>query len=288
MTNVSTLHSAGDASPSTVGALLSTLSERTLFDLGVGIHESMPQFEGVVRFARHWTSDPRSGGPGTPLHFAVEAIASSLHASTHIDAVVHPVVDGLVHGGVSATEAVDGAAFRDKGVDTIAPIVARGLLIDIPRALGKERVEDGYSVTVDDVESALARQHVSIEPGDVALVRTGKITDFDLGDLYLESQPGVGLDAAVWLADRGVVALGTDTAGTEPLPLADVRRTVHAALLVERGVYLIENLWLEELAARQCYESLFICSPLKMRGATASWVRPIAFASRIATSSVAF
>jgi kynurenine formamidase len=279
MTDVSSLPAAGDASAFTVAALLSALSERTLFDLGVGIHESMPQFEGVVRFARRWTSDPTSKGPATPLHFAVEGIESSLHVSTHIDALVHPVVDGFVHGGVPATEAVDGAAFQNNGVDSIAPIVARGVLIDIPRALGKERLKDGYSVTLDDVESALARQHVAIEPGDVALVRTGKITHFDLGDVYLESQPGVGLDAAVWLADRGIVALGTDTAGTEPLPLADVTRTVHGALLVERGIYLIENLWLEELAARECYESLFICSPLKMLGATASWVRPIAFAS---------
>jgi kynurenine formamidase len=98
-----------------------------------------------------------------------------------------------------------------------------------------------------------------------------------LGDAYLERQPGVGLEAAIWLADRGIVALGADTAGTEPLPLVDVTRTVHAALLVERGIYLIENLWLEELAARECYESLFVCLPLRLRGATASWVRPVAF-----------
>jgi len=256
---------------------LSTLAKGELFDLGVEIHEGMPQFEGVARFARRWTSDPASEGPGTPLHFAVEAIESSLHASTHIDALVHPVVDGLVHGGVSAENAVDGASFKQHGAETIAPIVARGVLLDIPRALSRERLEDGYPVTVADVESALERQEVSIEPGDVALVRTGKIVDYELGDSYLESQPGVGLEAAVWLADRGIVALGTDTAGTEPLPLVDMTRTVHAALLVERGIYLIENLWLEELAARECYVSLFICLPLRLRGATASWVRPVAF-----------
>jgi len=253
------------------------LAGRTLFDLGVGIDESMPQFPGMARFARRWTSDPTSEGPGTPLHFSIEAIESSLHTSTHIDALVHPVVDGFVHGGVSASDAVAGASFKEHGVDTIAPIVARGVLLDIPRALSKERLEDGYPVSVADIESALARQQVSIEPGDVALVRTGKIADYQLGDVYLESQPGVGLDAAVWLADHGVLALGTDTAGTEPLPLVDVTRTVHAALLVQRGIYLIENLWLEELAAQACYESLFVCLPLMLRGATASWVRPVAF-----------
>jgi len=88
------------------------LAGRTLFDLGVGIHESMPQFPGMARFARRWTSDPTSEGPGTPPHFSIEAIESSLHTSTHIDALVHPVVDGFVHGGVSASDAVAGASFK--------------------------------------------------------------------------------------------------------------------------------------------------------------------------------
>jgi kynurenine formamidase len=72
--------------------------------------------------------------------------------------------------------------------------------------------------------------------------------------------------------------LATDTTGTEPLPFADPRKTTHAAMLVERGVHLIENVFLDDLARDGVAEAAFICTPLKLTGCTGSWVRPIAIA----------
>ena len=90
------------------------------------------------------------------------------------------------------------------------------------------------------------------------------------------SQPGVGPAAAVWLYERGMAVLATDTTGTEPVPHPDPARTTHRAMLVERGVHLIENVFLDELARDHVIESTFVCLPLKLTGATGSWVRPIA------------
>jgi len=85
----------------------------------------------------------------------------------------------------------------------------------------------------------------------------------------------VGRTAALWLYERGMSVLGTDTTGTEPLPFDDPAVTTHGAMLVEKGVHLIENLYLEDVAQDAAREGLFIALPLKITGATGSWIRPI-------------
>jgi kynurenine formamidase len=95
---------------------------------------------------------------------------------------------------------------------------------------------------------------------------------------FLAGQPGVGLDAALWLYNRGMAVLGSDTTGTEPQPITDWEHTVHVAMLMEHGVHLIEWMNLETLAASTAWEFMFVCLPLKLRGASGSWVRPVAIA----------
>jgi kynurenine formamidase len=94
--------------------------------------------------------------------------------------------------------------------------------------------------------------------------------------VYFDSQPGVGPDAALWLYDRGMALLGTDTSGTEVIPMPDKERTTHGVMLVERGVHLIEIMDLEAVAAERIHEFCFVCLPLRITGATGSWLRPIA------------
>jgi kynurenine formamidase len=110
-------------------------------------------------------------------------------------------------------------------------------------------------------------------------VRTGKIREF-AGDpvAYEAAQPGVGPSGAIWLYDQGMAVLGTDTTGTEPVPFPDPSATTHRAMLVERGVHLLENLFLDELVRDGVTEAAFVCLPLKLTGATGSWIRPIAIA----------
>ena len=130
-------------------------------------------------------------------------------------------------------------------------------------------------MTIDDIEKELARKKLEIRSGDIVLVRTGKILDFSDEAAFQAAEPGVGREAALWLYDKGMSVLGTDTTGTEPLPFDDSAFTTHGAMLVDCGVHLIENLNLEEVADAGVKDGLFIALPLKITGATGSWIRPV-------------
>ena len=165
------------------------------------------------------------------------------------------------------------------GIESIAPIIVPFVLLDVAAAAGVDVIGDDVDVEPDDLETARRRQGVSIEPGTAVLVRTGKIGSFWAGDAYLASQPGLTVAAGEWLCDRGIVALGSDTAGTEPIPSrGSAVGPLHRLMLFERGIPLIENLVLDQLAAKERWRGVFICLPLKLVGATASWVRPVAIA----------
>jgi kynurenine formamidase len=209
--------------------------------------------------------------------FSVEVVQGCLHQSTHIDAPAHIASRGRHFGGVEVTDAYDDFGWKQNGIEGTPPIVGRGILLDVPRVKGVAKLDDLYEITVDDVQACLAGHAVQLRRGDTVLVRTGKQLDYHGdGSLYFHGQPGVGRDAGIWLYERGMAVLGTDTTATEPFPFPDVGRTTHVALLTERGVNLIEILNLEELAADRVHEFLFVCLPLKIRGATGSWVRPVA------------
>ncbi len=90
------------------------------------------------------------------------------------------------------------------------------------------------------------------------MVRTGKIHDWGNPAAFQAAEPGVGRDAAIWLYEAGMSVLATDTTGTEPLPFADPAATTHRAMLVDRGVHLLENLYLEDLARDRVTEGLFV------------------------------
>ena len=47
-------------------------------------------------------------------------------------------------------------------------------------------------------------------------------------------------------------------------------------LLADNGIYIIENLFLEELAKEKVYEFIAIMPPLKVRGGTGSALRVFA------------
>src|SRR5207248_11639761 len=134
-----------------------------------------------------------------------------------------------------------------------------------------------YKSSARDIEETMDQQGTHIDVGDAVLVRTGKMRQYAVdNNAFLAGQPGLGVDAAIWLYDRGMAVLGSDTTGTEPQPVTDWERTVHVAMLKERGVHLIEWMNLETLAAAHAHEFMFVCLPLKLRGASGSWVRPTA------------
>jgi kynurenine formamidase len=212
---------------------------------------------------------------------ANEVLITGGHVGTHIDALAHVSYQGKLFGGVDAHDAQVGGRFSELGVDTIPPLVTRGVLLDVATTRGVDSLPPGYGVTDQDLADAAERTGVTPAAGDVALVRTGWARHFDDADTYLGHDtgvPGVTEDGARWLADRRVVATGTDTTAYEQIPAGEGHRLlpVHRLLLVESGIYIMEHLNLEAAAAQGLTEFLFVVAPLRIAGGTGSPIRPFA------------
>jgi kynurenine formamidase len=256
-----------------------------IFDLSQPMFVGMPQSSMHPRFhlslqRRHGDLVRPDGGSG-----ANELIITGGHVGTHIDAFAHISHDGRLHGGVDAAKAQRGGRITQHGAETIAPLLCRGVLLDIARAKGVERLIDDYEVTRADLEAALALAGTSLREGDAILIRTGWAQLY--GDPVAfegleKGTPGPGVPGARWLADFIPRAIGSDTIPLERFPPAEAVPSlpVHSLLLVERGIHIVEILNLEEIARKRVNVFTFILSPLKIVGATGVPARPLAVRAR--------
>lgn len=246
-----------------------------VYDLGLELDDGIPRNEAFTPLALTFTHKPDQSGKGSPFQFSADTFSGGLHIGTHMDAFVHVQAGNRVYGGAAIDEALGPQGWKQFGMETVRPMIGRGVLLDIPALKGVGRLDDRYEVTVADVQAELARKNLAVSRGDFVLVRTGKIQDWGNPASFQEAEPGVGREAAIWLYEQGMAVLATDTTGTEPLPFTDEAATTHRAMLVERGVHLLENLYLEDVASEGVREGLFVNLPLKITGATGSWIRPI-------------
>jgi kynurenine formamidase len=210
---------------------------------------------------------------------AAGMIFTAEHAGTHIDAFCHQALDMTLYGGVSVTPAVQTpSGFTQHGIDTVPPILARGVLLDLA-ALRGGRLPERSLIGARDLQEAQQAQGTEIHPGDVVLVRTGSDTVWAEPERYMNGA-GVSGEASEWLAEQRVSAVGADNVAWDLPGIVDERLGVtlpgHVILLVQRGIHIVENLNLAELSASHTLEFVFVCLPLKIWGGTASPVRPIA------------
>ncbi|MEV0378904.1 cyclase family protein [Nonomuraea sp. NPDC050643] len=254
----------------------------TIYDLGRPLFAGMPQSPNHPAYThtlprRHGDKVRPDGGSA-----ANDLIFMGTHVGTHIDALAHVSHDGKLHGGADAAAACVGGRYPELGVHTIAPMVRRGVLLDVPATLGAD-CAPGYEITPADLDATVRRQGVEPAPGDVILVRSGWGRHFADPDreVYIGGEsgvPGVGEAGARWLAGRGAHAVGADTIAFERLAPGQGHSVLpgHRVLLVESGIYLIEAMDLEVLARDGVHEFTFVLSPLAFVGATGSPVRPLA------------
>lgn len=212
---------------------------------------------------------------------ANDLLISGTHVGTHIDALGHVSHCGELHGGVDASAAQVGGRLSTHGVEQITPIVTRGVLLDIAGLHGVTSLPGGHEITVEELDAALVASGATPQPGDVLLIRSGWGTHWDDPVAYVgrdSGVPGIGESGAQWCADLAPVALGADTIAFECLPAGAGHAVLpaHRVLLVERGIYIIETMALDELAATGVHEFVLVVAPLHLVGATGSPVRPLA------------
>jgi kynurenine formamidase len=283
---------AADLSPADVLAALGSVKEGLIYDLeverfrGMPLHPAHPQIE-IVSYRsprgirnqgdQAWLNEKN----GARLAFNSELVLGTVHSGTHIDALAHITVgdDDHWHGGFTADEHLGDWGPLKGDANVIPPVIGRGVLIDVAGHKGVDVLPGSAGISSDDLKAALAEQGVELRRRDSVLIRTG------YGSLYPDAermQPhfgaGINADACRWLAEQGVVVVGGDTESLEQLPSADPENPHigHTILLVEHAIYIIEMLYLEDLAADKRYEFAFVALPLKIRGATGSMIRPIA------------
>jgi kynurenine formamidase len=222
-------------------------------------------------------------GPGT-VACSDDAVTMGLQAATHWDALTHVSHSGRLYNGRPAdtVTAHGGAAFS--GIDKVRHVVSRGVLLDVARALGRDRLDGGHAVTPQDLEAAEELARTRVRAGDVVLVRTGQIQVYLAGDKhgYGFPSPGLSLRTPEWFHARDVAAVADDTLTFEIFPpeVENLWLPVHALHLVEMGMPQGQNWNLEELSTA-CgetgrYSFLLSATPEPFTGATGSPVAPVA------------
>ena len=256
---------------------LEALLRTRAYDLGQPYFPGMPHYPTHPPFLYSLTKKHGEILYGDGTSSAADAIALGTHVGTHIDALSHFSCNGVCFGGRQIEQTYE-HGMSALGVDTIAPIVRRGVLLDVAAQQGVAALPVDFEITADQLNRAAA--NVEIAAGDIVLLRTGWAQYFSDAKKYINNviAPGPTLEAARWLSARKVFAAGSDTVAFEKVP--DPAMPVHVHLLVESGIHIIEVLNLEELARDKVYEFFFVAAPMNIRGATGAPIRPLAFPRR--------
>ncbi len=273
--------------PEVVRRGAASVTQGTVFPLAIDLSADGPQTGAIpgrvnpihlmTQVNTPYTKDPQG------VRASDDAVTMGLQAGTHWDALAHVSYDGRVYNGFGADVIAESGASR-LGIQSARRVVSRGILLDVARTKGVERLEPGYVVRMSDLDAAVETTRDRVLPGDIVLIRTGHIQVFAAGDRdgYGYPSPGPGLEAVRWFRANDIAAAATDTFGFEVLPGEhdDLFLPVHMLDLVEMGMMQGQNFWLEDLAddcARDGkYTFLLEATPEPFVGAVGAPVAPVA------------
>lgn len=209
-----------------------------------------------------------------------EMITTELgQVGTQIDGFGHQSIGNGLYNCFKMDELATRTGFTRLGIEKAGGFMTRGVLVDVAALKGTEMLGDRYEITAQDLQGALERQRLTLQPGDAVIINTGFGRLWGKDDVrYYRTQPGLGVRAAEWLLTQNPMIVGSDTCCVEvnPNPNPKLSSPVHQILLVANGIYLMESLKVDELLSKGVYEFAFMVQPLKLQGATGSTVAPFA------------
>lgn len=222
-------------------------------------------------------------GPDT-IATSDDTVTMGLQAGTHWDALPHVSHSGKIYNGRPAASITTHGRAAFSGMEKAGPVVSRGVLLDVARARGSERLDGGHVVTPEDLDAAQELAGVTVRAGDIVLVRTGQIQQYLAGDreAYAFPSPGLSIRTPEWFHARDVAAVANDTLTFEAFPpeFENLWLPVHALDLVEMGMLQGQNWNLEELsqacAEEKRYAFLLSATPEPFTGGTGAPVAPVA------------
>ena len=255
-------------------------STTRVYDLAVKLEQGMTHHPAHPPFA--YTLVKKHGEHNYPggVSSSMEMMTIAGHGGTHVDAPAHISKDGLIFGGVEVDDHQSWTEGIDVGsVEDLPPLIGPGHFVDGEMLFGRELDHrDGFGA--EELEAWFA-DRTQPPPGSIVFFRTGLMKYWDDGERYLGTGvgvPGVTLSGARWLSERGVRAVGSDTASFEHKPEWTVPALdVHVHLLVEAGIPIMESVQLEAMAKDQVYDGFHVvATPLPIRGGTGSPLKPLA------------
>ena len=249
-----------------------------VIELGQVLRAGMP-IQATRRFDLHTkrtVMNPQSNQRGSNE----EVVTTELgQVGTQFDGFAHQSHGDSLYNCFKISDTSTRTGFTKLGIENVGTLMTRGVLIDVAGLKGVDTLPDAYEITVQDVQQALHKHTLTLRPGDAVLINTGwgRLWEKD-NARYMKSAPGIGVAAAEWLVTQDPLLVGADNGPVEvsPNPDTQISLPVHQIMLVVNGIHLLENLKLDELAAKGVHEFAFVMQPLKMQGGTGSTVAPVA------------
>jgi kynurenine formamidase len=270
--------SANHMRPETVVRASRLIRTGQVFELARVLSPSMPFF-GTRRLGietKRTLMNPQSNRRGSNEELVIGEIGQ---IGTQFDAFSHQTIGEGLYNCLRMTDVATRNGFTKLGVEQVGGLMTRGVLIDVAALKGVDMLPDTYEITDRDLEQALERQGLKLQPGDAVLIHTGwgRLWGTD-NARYVKSDPGIGIAAAQWLVRQDPMLVGSDNWSVEvsPNPDSQLSLPVHQIMLVVNGIHLLENLRLDELAAARAHEFALVVQPLKLQGGTGSTVAPMA------------
>lgn len=270
---------ANNLSADGVLAAAQLISTGKVYPLGIETEEGAPAYGG-----RTYDIDIIASGADVEVGTDVvtsndERVTTSFGIGSQIDGLGHLGIGNQYYNGLTAAQIVRDTGLAQLGTHDIPPIVTRGVLLDMTRHFGVDMVPEGTAFNRREIEAVASAQGLQIQRGDVVLFHTGWLQLLGVdNERYISAQPGIGVEGAEYLAELGVVAIGADTPALEVIPFENPRRifAVHQTLLAKQGVYILESMNTQALAADDVQEFMFVLGQPRFKGAVQVVVNPVA------------
>lgn len=267
--------------PETVLQAVKLVKKGKTYPLAVPIDKHLPAF-------RHRTFNLYNIQPGeqagktmgpNKFSFNDELVNGWTGVGTQLNGIGHIGIDNVYYNGNKAADFVTVEGVTRLGIEKVPPIVSRGLVLDMTAHYGKAIVPGGTEFSVADIQAVLKKQGITIRKGDVVLFNTGWLELIGKDNKqFLETEPGIGMEAAQWLANQGIIAFGGDTWASEvyPNPKSDEEFPINQYMIAKRGIYNLELIDSRALVQDKVWEFLFVLGQPLYKGSTQVNINPVA------------
>lgn len=268
-------------SPAIVMQSIKLVKTGKTLPLAVRVDKNLPAFR--HRSFHLYNIQPGEQGGKTlgpnKFSFNDELVNAWTGVGTQLNGIGHIGIDNVYYNGNKAVDFVTVEGVKKLGVEKVPPMVTRGVVLDMTTHYGKQIVPGGMEFTVADIQAVLKKEGLTLRKGDVVLFNTGWLELIGKDNKqFLEVEPGIGMEAAKWLAEQGIVAFGGDTWASEVYPNPGTKEEfpVNQFMLAKKGIYNLELIDSRPLVREKVWEFLFVLGQPLYVGSTQVNINPVA------------